>query len=598
MCGISCIILKEKNKEFPVKDLEWMTNQVKHRGPDFQSIKVINNIGLGHTRLSIQDLSEKGNQPLFFKDYLSIIFNGEIYNFKELKKILIENEYSFSTNTDTEVVLAAYDFWGENCVSKFNGMWAFIIYDIRSSKIFVSRDRFGIKPIYFLEDDEKFIFGSEIKQLIKYSNRKVNLNRVYDYLVLNRDEHLEESFFLDIKKLKPGYNLTFNLKNGYWSSKNYFQLNSRKKNNFSLKVALQKFHEIFSKSINYRLISDVEIGSCLSGGLDSSSIVTFASKNKNFKAFHVKSKNHFDSDESKYVDILSRQIDFKSIQYEVSDKELLKLCDKVIKIQEEPFLSPSVIMQYFVMLQAKKNNIKVLLDGQGGDEVLLGYERYFAFYLKSLGLLKGLKYFFSFSKNSNLGIVVLFKYIIYFNSPLLKKYVLFRRTSFLKKSKVYLKWKKKIKLLKHKNIAELQVNELMESQLPHLLRYEDKNSMFHSIETRLPFLDYRLVDFLISTDPKFKLKGGWSKFLLRKTLEKKISSEIVWRKNKMGFELNQSSLIKKVNQELPDLIMKSDLATAIFKNSLSIKKIDDLSDSIKWRLYNLFKWELIFKVKV
>ena len=138
----------------------------------------------------------------------------------------------------------------------------------------------------------------------------------------------------------------------------------------------------------------------------------------------------------------------------------------------------------------------------------------------------------------------------------------------------------------------------MESQLPHLLRYEDKNSMFHSIETRLPFLDYRLVDFLISTDPKFKLKGGWSKFLLRKTLEKKISSEIVWRKNKMGFELNQSSLIKKVNQELPDLIMKSDLATAIFKNSLSIKKIDDLSDSIKWRLYNLFKWELIFKVKV
>lgn len=579
-----------------------MTLLVSHRGPDNTNILISDNVGLGHTRLSIQDLSKKGNQPFSYLSQYIIVFNGEIYNFLEIKAVLLQKGYHFSTKTDTEVILASYDYWGEDCVNKFNGMWAFSIFDQKNNKLFFSRDRFGIKPLYYLFNDLLMVFGSEIKQLLKFSDRKVNLERVYDYLILKKDEHLSESFFEDIKKLPPGTNLVYDLESNSFEIKKYYDLKINKEiENLSLKETLIEFEKQFQSAIKYRLISDVEVGSCLSGGLDSSSIVASALnyiiERKKFKTFHAKSENHDPTDESIFVKILAKNLDFESVICELNNQDVIKYLDKVIRIQEEPFLSPSVVLQSFVMQKAKERKCKVLLDGQGGDETLLGYERYFPVYLKKLGLISAIKNFTLLSKKSKLSFSRLFLYYLYFNFPALRRKMILKRSKFFLKDESYKCWEKKITFNEFESISDLQIMEICKNQLPHLLRYEDKNSMAFSIETRLPFLDYRLVEFLISVRPAYKLFKGWSKYLLRKSMNNRLPDKITWRKNKMGFELDEKGIINKIDKEFQSLLYDSKLISKIIDKKLMSNRYYSLSKNLKWRLYNLMKWEKLFDVK-
>ena len=603
MCGISVVISK-KSKSFDLRDdLKRMNVLIDHRGPDFNNIFIYKNVGLGHTRLSILDLSEKGNQPFSYLDKYIIVFNGEIYNFIDLREDLKKKGYKFTSHTDTEVILASYDLWGEDCVKKFNGMWAFSILDKEKNKIFLSRDRFGIKPLYYINTKNFFAFGSEIKQLLEFSSKRINLDRVYDYLILSKDEYLDQTFFKDINKLPAGHNFILDLKSNNYIIECYYKLSKKEEfKNITFEQAKVHFEKLFESSIKYRLISDVEVGSCLSGGLDSSTIVATALKlsinKEKFKTFHAKSKNHQPTDESLYVDLLSEKLNFDSKKSIVENHDILSFCKKGIKIQEEPFLSPSVLLQAFVMKNAKKENYKVLLDGQGGDETLLGYERYFPIFLKNINLFQRFKYFKQLSSNSKLSLNKLFQYYVYFNFPTIRKLVFLKKTSFILKTKTFKAWKNKLIFKKYKSISDLQISEICENQLPHLLRYEDKNSRAFSVETRLPFLDYRLVEFLISINPEFKLFKGWSKYLLRNFANNKMPEELTWRKNKMGFEFDQDSLINLIEEEFKLNVDKSDILSKIIDKPKLIKEYKSLSNDLKWRLYNLMIWEKEFNLKL
>lgn len=606
MCGISGLIYMNKGIKYPENYLKKMTERVSHRGPDGNGIYTYQNVGFGHTRLSIIDLSKKGRQPMNYKNKYTITYNGEIYNYKELRDKLTGMGYKFSNETDTEVILAAYDHWGQKCVEKFNGMWAFAIHDKDSEIIFLSRDRFGIKPLYYLSTGDKFLFGSEIKQLLQFSNRKANFDRIYDYLILSKDEHDSHTFFSDIFKVPSGSNMVYDLKKNYFKIIRYYSIKIFSENkNLKLEKSYKGFKDLLYKSIKLRLRSDVEVGSCLSGGLDSSAIVSVVSSiNKgissfNLKTFHAKFLKSPSTDESDFVKMISSNLPIKSNIIEIDDNDIINLSDESIKIQEEPFLSPSVILQLIIMRESKKNNCKVLLDGQGGDEVLLGYERYFSKIIFDAKWNQKLGLFFNFSRNSKLKFLDLIKYYLYFNINLVRTFLVFKRSSFILKSKEFKKWKKNSKpfFKRSTSIVDLQKNEITDNQLPHLLRYEDKNSMSCSVETRLPFLDYRLVEYVLSIPSALKVSNGWSKYILRKSMEDELPYEICWRKNKLGFELNEKKIMDYLEEDFYEILSRSDLSKSLFDYNVLNTKFTRLSSRYKWRLYNILKWEEIFQIK-
>jgi asparagine synthase (glutamine-hydrolysing) len=391
MCGISGVVRKD-NQRVERRVLEGMNNLVAHRGPDDEGSFYTNNIALGHRRLAILDLTEAGHQPMSFKERLTIVYNGEVYNYRELKSELEQEGYVFRSTTDTEVILAAYDHWGEACVERFNGMWSFCIYDSTKEVLFCSRDRFGIKPFYYMNGEDKFAFGSEIKQLLGFlPDRFLNVERAMDYLVAGFHDHTEQTFFEGVLQLRPAHNLTYNLRTHQVKIRKYYEIAvdpELSTKNFD--AAKELYEKELVRAVEYRLRSDVKVGTCLSGGLDSSAVSTLASSryhtlsNRRFQAIHAKSSEAA-SDESHYANLVGEaaQIDLQII--EPSSGEFRTLLREVVRLQEEPFGSPSVFMQYFVMRQAKASGCKVMLDGQGGDETLLGYEKYYpAVYLHLL----------------------------------------------------------------------------------------------------------------------------------------------------------------------------------------------------------------------
>tara|TARA_R110002073_G_scaffold322276_2_gene498835 strand:+ start:16468 stop:18276 length:1809 start_codon:yes stop_codon:yes gene_type:complete len=600
MCGIAGII-NLNNQVVDFKDIKIMTDLVNHRGPDGEGHYLRNNVAFGHRRLAILDLSEAGKQPMEIQNELSITFNGEIYNYLELKEELEKNGYEFSTKTDTEVVLKSYIFWGKNCVSKFNGMWSFAIHDIKNNIIFCSRDRFGIKPFHFFHNEKKFIFSSEIKQIIPFIGEKIKVNRqvLYDFLYLSYHHHSTETFFSGVESLAPGHNLILDLKTSTFIIEKFYELN---KITFDKKYTVDNFLKMFQKkfenSIKLRLRSDVNVGTCLSGGLDSSYVAKVASRNytntKNFTAITAKSVD-LKNDESLYA---KRVVDEFKLNWEVTapnKDDFDSVIEKVIEIQEEPFASPSIVMQYFVMKKAKDKGCIVMLDGQGGDETLLGYERYFIPYLNSLKKpYIFLREFINLSKNSKLSISKLLSYFLYFSFKKIKnKRVLSKNDFILEENKKYFNEKLSSSFLsKSNNLFELQKKEIVELQLPKLLKYEDRSSMAHSIEARVPFLDHNLLEFSVSMPSNNKIFKGWSKYVLRKSLDENKMKDIAWRKNKFGFEAPSEKWMKD-RDKFVTFINNSSFMKNIVKKNYSYKNIDINS---LWKLYNIAKWAEIYKV--
>jgi len=602
MCGISGIINKKPVSKNKIKsEIKKMNDLIIHRGPDDEGYYFGENFAFGHRRLAILDLSEAGHQPMEYKgkngEYV-ITYNGEIYNYIEIKTELIKEGYEFKSNTDTEVILASYDKWGENCVNKFNGMWAFAIYDKNKNIIFCSRDRFGIKPFYYTEIDNKFVFGSEIKQLLEhYSVRYLNKNILLDYLVFGLLEHTNETFFEKIYKLEQSHNLIYDLNSHTFEIKKYYVLNIDNEIMEEQKI-ISLCSQKLNKSINIRLRSDVKVGTCLSGGLDSSSIAAIASKLYGGKikisAIHAKSIEK-KTDESKYAKIVADYCNLELNIVEPSLKDIKDVLEEVIYTQEEPFGGPSIIMQYFVFKKAKELDCKVMLDGQGGDEVFFGYESYYIVYFYLL--LKKLK------------LISFFKQFINLQSyKISKKKILFGSLIFLLRSKLYslekLYRKNKLKLKvdietlyrEIKDLKSFQKDEVLKFNLPALLRYEDKNSMKYSIESRVPFVDFNVVQSGIIAKDEVKFKNGYLKYILRQIVKSILPTSVVFRRNKFGFEAPTDLFFIEYKKEMIKHIKNS----LIIKEFVDLEKInfEKLNNNLLWRFFNIARWEKVFQVVV
>ena len=600
MCGIAGIINKA-NVSAKVVDIKKMTDVVSHRGPDGEGHFVEANIAFGHRRLAIIDLSKDGHQPME-KDNLVITYNGEIYNYLEIRDELEHNGWVFSTKTDTEVILKAYQHWGEDCVQKFNGMWAFAILDKAKNKIFCSRDRFGIKPFHYHENKASFLFSSEIRQLlIHIKERKVNKQILFDFLYLGYHHHNNDTFYQSIFSLAPGHNLIFNLQNNTYKIVQYYILTLNKEQaELSFDDALELFQDTLDEAIKLRLRSDVRVGTCLSGGMDSSYIAATAARlyNKNnedrFMAITAKSIEKR-TDESHFAKMVvdSSSLDWKLTQ--PSKEDFLEAVDQVIETQEEPFGSPSIVMAYFVMKKAKEEGCTVLLDGQGGDEALLGYERYYIAYInQQKGLFKKIKSAIAISKNSKLSFKDIFLYTIYFNNASVRALRQLRRYGYIKPK--YRSFVNKRLLQKvagsNKNIRTLQEFEITKVQMQKLLKFEDRNSMHFSIETRVPFVDYKVVELAYSLPFSYKMFEGWSKYILRKSAKDKLPDEIVWRRNKFGFEAPTKTWLS--DKEM----FFSEIKNSLFiKEFVQIEKLHKGIDDISlWKLYNIAVWAKKFNV--
>jgi asparagine synthase (glutamine-hydrolysing) len=601
MCGISGI-LKKDNTSVEQSNLKVMNDAAQHRGPDGEGFYYEGNVGFGHRRLSILELSELGAQPMKYGDY-TITYNGEVYNYIEIRETLRSKGYTFKGGSDTEVILASYQEWGETCVHRFNGMWAFAIHDRKKNVVFISRDRFGVKPLYYFEDQRNFFFGSEIRQLLtQVSDRKVNKQILFDYLYLGYHHHTCETFFEKIFSLNPGHNLTFDLGSGSYTLSKWYELKLNPKlKELSFDAAQKLFESTIDNAIHLRLRSDVRVGTCLSGGMDSSYIASVAAKeynskaNEKFTAITAKSIE-METDESNFAEMVVKSADLNWKITQPQKGDFLKAVEDVIEAQEEPFGSPSIIMQYFVMQKAKQEGCTVMLDGQGGDEALLGYDRYYAAYLNQQnGIVDKIKSYLSISKNSKLSIKELFLYGLYFNNAKVRAMRQLSRNNFIKPQfKSYLNTKLLDQVSKSgMNIKDLQHLEITKVQLQKLLKYEDRNSMRFSIETRVPFVDYNVVELAFSIPFSYKMHEGWSKYILRKSAESKLPKEIVWRRSKFGFEAPTKTWLADREALFTKIYQSEFLGNFIDKLKIS-KNIDEIT---LWKLYNIAIWARIFKVQ-
>ena len=609
MCGISGLIYKNHQNvnNTIVKD---MNNIISHRGPDDEGFYFDKNLSFGHRRLSILDLSSDGHQPMHFSNKYTITYNGEVYNYLEIKDELIKEGYNFTTQTDTEVILASYDKWGEDCVHKFNGMWAFSIYDKLKNIIFCSRDRFGIKPFYYFDDNEIFSFASEMKQFQALPSFKATVDEdvVYNFLANSLFNYNENTFFKTIKQLMGGCNLIYDLNLHNFTTIKWYEIPEQS-------TEKSTFKTLFNESIKLRLRSDVKVGSCLSGGLDSSSIVCTVNNLIQKKELQEIVSACFEEkifDEREYVDALVNE---KNIISNKIFPQLDRLLDmnflkSSIYIQDTPYTTTSVFSQYSVFEEAHKRGLKVMLDGQGADETLAGYHSFFPSYLASYvkkfqftQFLKELNKIESINKINKTSIVL---QLINTLLPRKIKYILKRENtnwinydtfSTIDNKSPYITYGER-----DSHLQTFSKAQLFHTNLPLLLHYEDRNSMAHSIEARVPFLDYKLVEHIISLPDDLKIKDGVTKYILRDSLKEILPKKILNRKDKMGFVTPESIWAKKnadfFKKELEEAVNKSKFINKnildSFNNFINGK---EAYNNAYWRIITYSKWLDIFGVK-
>ncbi len=590
-----------------------MNLALQHRGPDDQSTYLDDKVSLGHRRLSIIDLSPAGKQPKCNEDEsIWIVFNGEIYNFQEIRSKLEERGHKFSSNSDTEVIIHAYEEWGTGCVERFNGMWAFAIYDKNQGTIFFSRDRFGVKPLYFYQDEKGLIFSSEIKGILQHNISRIpNDKVVYDFLILSFVDHTPDTFFQGIKRLMPGENMTYHLSDGTMERFRWYDLlrRSLEIGKISEEEAAKRIRELFEDSVRYRLISDVPVGSCLSGGIDSSSIVyamrKIIDRNK-IKIFSMVFPGK-KQDESSFIDKVVTDTRVEAHKVSPTSDDLQKDLSDLIWTQEEPFGSLSIYGQYKVMQLANKVGMKVLLDGQGSDEIFAGYFIYYKYYffesLLSLHLSEAKKT--SRAMKNKVNDMILFPAMTVLSSLGLSQG--FLKNLWLRKMR-HLKGLKKFELSnplldRGFNLNRALYSDLTGYSIPQLLRYEDKNSMRWSIESRVPFLDYRLVELAVSLPSSYKIREGTTKYILRRALKGLVSDRILERKDKIGFATPDGDWLMATNfAEMEKEILNSatfrsrkywkheEVANLLNENLASGTKFKKDHMDALWRIINVELW--------
>lgn len=530
-----------------------MTACLTHRGPDASGLFCEDGVSLGHRRLSILDLSEKGAQPMQF-GHLAIVYNGEIYNFQEVREELKSLGHQFHSNCDTEVILHAYDAWDADCVNKFNGMWAFCIYDKKNEHLFLSRDRFGVKPLYYFFDKKKFLFASELKAMcaagLPLEIDKDALNSYFYQKYIGGNLAIFKNFY----KLRPGHNLTFDLKTISITVTQYYNLEGQIQEcrSLPLEERLQSFESLISDAVEKRLIADVPVGSFLSGGVDSSLISAMIAKNKkDFKTFSI-GFNDASYDEIKYSKIVAEHIKTDHhYKYLDIDEELIKY---VVSNMDEPFGDSSILPTY-LLSKITREFVTVSLSGDAGDEVFGGYDSYKAWklcqrlpycFISSLGKIAKLlspsekKLSFAFKAK---------KFVDDFDSNSIRRHLNWMSTfnDTARKQLLGTNFVAADALFPcgdDDSLVSLQLNDMHNYLAEDILKKVDLASMLNSLEVRVPFLDYRIVPLALSLPQKYKIRGLQTKWLLKRIAIKYLPNGIVHRK-KRGFTVPVSRWISK-----------------------------------------------------
>ncbi len=573
MCGIIASISKHSFDSNFFEKFDQALKLINHRGPDGKGVYAFNtnsklginsellntnenesikpNLALGHVRLSIIDTSIAGHQPLHFMHY-SITFNGEVYNYIELRDELKKLGYTFKTQTDTEVILAAYDCWKEKCLEKFNGMFTIIIYDAKLNQLFVANDRYGVKPLYYYQNENQLIFVSEIKQF-KPFNLNLTLNNacINTFLTTYFIDHNEETFYNEIRRFPKSHYSVINLSTiQKLNFNNYYKLSLIQKNNTNCK---EEFNYLFNDAVKLRMRSDVPIGFASSGGLDSSSILYKAynqlkenNTHKNINTFSAIFPQ-MDGDESEFIHYIENDLNIKSHYVNPLTNFSIPDFEKHIYHQDLPISSTSYYAEWCVARLVNQTGVKVLLIGQGGDELLAGYHHHFYRYCRQLIMQAKIRTYLSVIKSyaelKSVPVNSLHKLVLNDVKLVLKLKLGLQSTH----HSLQTHWNKASTLIE---LLKIDFTELM---LPNYLRADDRDSMAFSLETRHPFLDYRLVDFCFSLPDDVKINNGWQKSLLRGAMTE-LPEKIRYRKDKKGYTTPQKLWEEKYKSEFENYL--------------------------------------------
>ena len=551
-----------------------MMNAQRHRGPDSEgwwSGQVGSaQLALGHLRLAIIDLTEAGGQPMSSPDGSNgIIFNGEVYNYRELRHRARKSGGSIRSQSDTEVVLWALITWGEQAFSLFNGMWAIVWLDGSNQRLVLCRDRFGIKPLYWYRRNGTLFFASEIKAILAGSGERfaVNATVVGRFLHQGLCDAQTETFFTGIEALSAAHSMTIDLSGNtapvvrpYWNL-----ADASVACDMDSATAVEAVRDLFFDSVRLRLRSDVPVGVLLSGGTDSSAIAaamrTAAGASADLHAISAVSGRP-EYDEKPFIEAVSRHLScpVHYVQMALEPSECFDLLEQVIYANDEPLGSFSPAAHYLLMEQAKQLGVTVILSGQGGDEGLCGYSKFLGFYLQDLvrrgHLVGAAASLWSFIRNGTV--------ISQFQLKEAKRYL----PGFLTPAShdVCGPWLKTHDYLLPTGLGRGSLNDRQgldycRLSVPALVHYEDRMSMAWSREVRLPFLDYRLVELLVRLAPEFKLRDGWTKWALRKAMEDYLPESVVWRRDKQGFTLPHAHWLKHELRERVEALFAGDLLT-------------------------------------
>ena len=605
MCGFVGFCDDSKNKKKIIRD---MADIIKHRGPDSDGYYVDNNIALGFRRLSIIDL-DKGSQPIFNEDKDKVIvFNGEIYNYKEIREELKSKGHKFSTNTDTEVILHGYEEYKEDILNKLRGMFTFVIYDIKEKSLFGARDFYGIKPFYYYYDNENFLFGSEIKSFLGSPNFKKELNKdmLSQYLTFQCSIG-EDTFFKNTYKLLPGHYFIY--KDKELEVKKYYEVKLEPNDDKSLEEWVSVIREVIDNSVLAHKVSDVEVGSFLSSGVDSSLIAKLSSVDKTFTVGYDNKKYS----EIDYAKEFSDKINVSNVSKKISKEEYFKEFSNVQYYMDEPLADASAVMLYFLSKTASKH-VKVCLSGEGADEIFGGYNIYHEpysvswynkipyFIRKCIGILvypfrnyTGFNFLYRRSKKIEdryIGNAFIFepndaKKIVNFNYGN-KTYKDFTKPYYDKVSDLDV-------------VTKMQYIDFNFWLIYDILLKADKMSMANSLEVRVPYLDREVIEYASKLPSKYKIVGNETKYAFRKVAKEELADKVADKK-KLGFPVPIREWLKEddVYQEVKNMFLESGY---FFKPKKIIKLLDDhkagkRDNSRKiWTIYTFLVWYQEYFIK-
>lgn len=654
MCGILGII-DYSNVGVNASESRRALSSMRHRGPDDEGYLLFNpsrassqpcrgddtrycsdlphiddyagqlfNVILGHRRLSILDLSSRGHQPMSSTDgRFWIVFNGEIYNYLELRADLTKKGYVFHTESDTEVILASYQEWGGKMLNRFIGMFAFAILDVYENILFLARDFFGIKPLYYTVKDNKLAFASEIKALLEldFVTRKVNPQKLYDFLRFGNIDQGDQTMFSGIKQLPPAHYLILNLNNASpVIPTRYWNIGLNRPQDISFNEATTILRGLFEDSVCLHMRSDVPVGSCLSGGLDSSSIVALmrniggAGLDLHTFSYIV---DHPILSEERYVDIVTNRYSAVSHKVKPHPAEMVADLERLVYVQEQPFMSTSIYAQYRVFRLAHEAGIKVMLDGQGADEVFGGYYNLLGARITSL-LSQGnvsTAWRIAAGAPNNMKSYRLRMLIAAFGrllpqsatAPFMKLVGQSLWPSYLDRG-----WFEAHGVVARQRpcghgrdcLREELLHSIEELSLPGLLRYEDRNSMCFSIESRVPFCNPKLAEFALALPNEYLVANdGVTKTVLRQAMRGVVPDPVLDRE-KVGFATPEREWLQSLRPWITDLVESQELRNIPFlKTELTKNMIYSELDSkgilsgYLWRCLNVFHWARIFQIR-